>query len=51
MVEIFLLGNKLRKFIVQAFYRWELLKIKLVKRLFRRFVKQDFCLMTGKEIF
>lgn len=50
MVEIFLLGNKLHEFVVQAFYCRELLKIKLVKRLFRRFVEQDFCLMLGKEI-
>ena len=50
MVEIFLLGNKPRELIIQAFYRWELLKIKLVKRLFRNFVEQDFCLMLGKEI-
>ena len=40
MVEIFLLGGKLRKLIVQAFYRWELLNIKLIKRLFRRYVEQ-----------
>ena len=50
MVEIFLLGDKLCELVIQAFYRWELLKIKLVKRLFRRYVEQDLRLMPGKEI-